>query len=74
MSDTGYTQYSIYISLIFFGVYALNLFYMKLVREGMISPIQNLEGISQTEQVMTLLLMSIFYGIFIVHKEKTRSS
>lgn len=74
MTDTSPIKYSLYIAVAFLGIYILNLIYLKIVRIDLISPVQSFPGLSNIQQTIILLIMSIFFVTFVVHKKQTQSA
>lgn len=68
---TSRLGYSIYVAVALFVVYLLNIAYLKLVIDENLTPvIGGFEGISSINQFILLLIMSAFFVMYIVHRER----
>ena len=66
--------YSIYVAVALFLVYLLNIAYLKLVIDENLTPaIGGFEGISSVNQFILLLIMSTFFVMYIVHRERVEN-
>lgn len=70
MTDNGYARYSIYLAIFFAGVYFVNLAYVKLLAEQIVQPIRGFDGLINTDQVIIIFLMSIFFVVHVIHRSR----
>jgi hypothetical protein len=70
MTDDHYAEYSIYLAVLFAGVYFVNLAYMKLLNMDRIDPVGGFEGLINTDQVVVIFIMSISFVIHVIHAKK----
>jgi len=67
---TKHGRYSASLAVAFVSVYFVNLAYLKLLAADIVDPIGGFDGLEPVPQVIILLLMSIFFVVFVIGRQK----
>lgn len=66
-----YARATLLVSLALGGVYIINVLYSRAISNGTITAISSFQGLSGVQQVVLLLIMSVFFAITIMLRSNT---